>query len=63
MTVRLTSRAIFLLTLPPLPWAGNAIVGRLVHDMVPLLLLNLLRWTIAGLILLVRIFTTARRSR
>ena len=60
--MRLTSRAIFLLTLPPLLWAGNAIVGRLVHHMVPPVLLNLLRWKIAGLILLARTFTTARHS-
>jgi drug/metabolite transporter (DMT)-like permease len=52
MTQRLTSKTIFLLTLPPLLWAGNAIVGRLVHDQLPPVLLNLLRWTIAFLILL-----------
>jgi drug/metabolite transporter (DMT)-like permease len=52
MTQRLTSKNIFLLTLPPLLWAGNAIVGRLVHDQLPPVLLNLLRWTIAFLILL-----------
>lgn len=52
MTPRLTPRTIFLLTLPPLLWAGNAIVGRLVHDMVPPVLLNFMRWTIALAILL-----------
>ena len=52
MTQRLTSRTIFLLTLPPLLWAGNAIVGRLVHDMLPSVLLNFLRWSIAFCILL-----------
>ncbi|MRW93148.1 EamA family transporter [Duganella sp. FT80W] len=52
MTQRLTSRTIFLLTLPPLLWAGNAIVGRLVHDMLPPVLLNFLRWSIAFCILL-----------
>ncbi len=40
-----------LLVVPPLLWAGNAIVGRLVHDMVPPLMLNFLRWAIALLIL------------
>jgi len=52
MTQRLTPRAVFLLTLPPVLWAGNAIVGRLVHDMVPPVLLNFLRWAIAFCILL-----------
>ncbi|MFP5391491.1 MAG: DMT family transporter [Gammaproteobacteria bacterium] len=41
-----------LLTLAPLLWAGNAIVGRLVRDAVPPMTLNLLRWAIAMLILL-----------
>jgi len=48
----MTPYTIFLLTLAPLLWAGNAIVGRLVHDMVPPITLNLLRWGIAFLILL-----------
>ncbi|TFW16767.1 DMT family transporter, partial [Duganella callida] len=52
MTQRLTAKTIFLLTLPPLLWAGNAIVGRLVHDLLPPVLLNFLRWAIALLILL-----------
>jgi drug/metabolite transporter (DMT)-like permease len=52
MSNRLSAKTIFLLTLPPLLWAGNAIVGRLVHDMLPPVLLNFLRWMIALLILL-----------
>jgi drug/metabolite transporter (DMT)-like permease len=52
MTHRLTPKTAALLTLPPLLWAGNAIVGRLVHDMLPPVLLNFLRWGIALLILL-----------
>ncbi|CAN7445168.1 DMT family transporter [Pseudoduganella sp. LjRoot289] len=48
----MTPYTILLLTLAPLLWAGNAIVGRLVHDMVPPITLNLLRWIIAFLILL-----------
>ncbi|MES2263112.1 MAG: DMT family transporter [Pseudomonadota bacterium] len=42
----------FLLTLAPLLWSGNAIVGRLVHGMVPPMTLNFLRWAIAFVILL-----------
>jgi drug/metabolite transporter (DMT)-like permease len=52
MNTRLTPHTVFLLTLPPLLWAGNAIAGRLVHDMVPPILLNLLRWMLAFVILL-----------
>lgn len=52
MNYKLTPSTAFLLTLAPLLWAGNAIVGRLVHDMVPPIMLNFLRWGIAFLILL-----------
>lgn len=52
MTSKLSPSTIALLTLPPLLWAGNAIVGRLVRDAVPPMTLNLLRWAIAMLILL-----------
>jgi drug/metabolite transporter (DMT)-like permease len=38
---------ILLLSVPPLMWAGNAIVGRLVRAAVPPMTLNLLRWSIA----------------
>ncbi len=41
-----------LLTIPPLLWAGNAVVGRLVRDAVPPMTLNLLRWAIALVLLL-----------
>jgi drug/metabolite transporter (DMT)-like permease len=37
---------------PPLLWAGNAIVGRMVRDAVPPMTLNFLRWSIALVVLL-----------
>lgn len=40
------------LFIPPLFWAGNFIVGRIVHDEVPPLALSLARWGIAFLCLL-----------
>jgi drug/metabolite transporter (DMT)-like permease len=49
------------LTVPPLLWAANAIVGRLVRDAVPPMTLNLLRWTIALLVLLPLGWSTLRR--
>jgi len=49
---RLSFKAIVLLTLPPLMWSGNAVVGRLVAPLISPMTLNLLRWTLAMLILL-----------
>ncbi|WP_242616820.1 DMT family transporter [Rivibacter subsaxonicus] len=40
------------MSLPPLLWAGNAVVGRLMVGQVPPLALNALRWSLALLILL-----------
>lgn len=52
MHYRLTPRAAILLTIPPILWAGNAIVGRMLHELVPPILLNFLRWAIALVLLL-----------
>lgn len=52
MTHKITPSTVLLLTLAPIMWAGNAIVGRSVNAMVPPVTLNLLRWAIAMLILL-----------
>ena len=49
---RLTPSTAILLTLPPLLWAGNAVVGRVVAPLVPPITLNFLRWVLALLILL-----------
>ncbi len=49
---RLDARTAILLTLPPLLWAGNAVVGRMAVGSVPPLTLNFLRWALAALILL-----------
>lgn len=48
----LTSRIAFFLTLPPLLWAGNAVVGRLLVGTVPPMALSAMRWAIALLLLL-----------
>lgn len=50
--MKLDARLSLLLTLPPLLWAGNAVVGRLMADSVPPLLLNALRWALAFALLL-----------
>ena len=49
---RLTPSTAILLTLPPLLWSGNAVVGRVVAPLVPPITLNFLRWVLALLILL-----------
>jgi drug/metabolite transporter (DMT)-like permease len=52
MRQRLTPTAALLLIIPPLMWSGNAIVGRVVAPLISPMTLNLLRWTIAFLLLL-----------
>lgn len=52
MNARLTPATALLLTIPPLMWAGNATVGRAFGDMVPPMTLNLLRWSLAFVMLL-----------
>lgn len=48
----LSPRLALLLTLPPLLWAGNAVVGRLMVGQVPPMTLNFLRWVVVLVVLL-----------
>jgi len=62
----LTPRLIVMLAMPPLLWAGNAVVGRMTVPHVPPLLLNAIRWGVVLLVLLVlgrRAIATAERRR
>ena len=52
MKAPLTPGIALLLTLPPLLWAGNAVVGRALVGSVPPLALNALRWWLALVLLL-----------
>jgi drug/metabolite transporter (DMT)-like permease len=52
MNQRLTPGTALLLATPPLLWAANAVIGRLVAPLVPPLTLNFLRWALAFLFLL-----------
>ena len=52
MHAKLSPSTIMLLTLPPIFWAGNAVVGRLVAPLASPMTLNLLRWAIAFVLLL-----------
>lgn len=49
--MRLTPRLTLLLTLPPLMWAGNAVLGRHVVGAISPVLLNGLRWALAFVLL------------
>jgi drug/metabolite transporter (DMT)-like permease len=49
---QLSLSTVALLLTPPMMWAGNAVVGGLVHDLCPPITLNFLRWMGAFLILL-----------
>ena len=52
MSARLSPQVALLMTVPPLLWAGNAVLGRVLVGQVPPITLNALRWGIAGLLLL-----------
>jgi len=52
MNQRLTPGTAALLTIPPLLWAANAVVGRLLQGLVPPVTLNFLRWMLAAALLL-----------
>ena len=52
MHAKLSPSTIVLLTLPPILWAGNAVVGRIVAPLVAPMTLNLLRWAVAFALLL-----------
>lgn len=45
-------RLALMMTLPPLLWAGNALVGRLMVGQIPPFTLNFLRWALTALLLL-----------
>lgn len=63
MSAALTPRLALLMALPPLLWAGNAIVGRLMVGHVPPLALNALRWAIAAAILAPLAWRVGRDAR
>lgn len=48
----LTPRTAALLLVPPFLWAGNAIVGRLVHALISPMTFNFLRWVLAFVLLM-----------
>jgi len=63
MNTRMTWRTAALLTLPPLLWAGNAVLGSIVVASIPPLALNALRWALAFVFLLPLGFRAFTRPR
>ena len=51
-SARLTWSTAALLLVPPLMWAGNAVVGRMMQGTIPPITFNFMRWVIAGALLL-----------
>ncbi|BBL23396.1 DMT family transporter [Comamonas terrigena] len=62
MTSPLTLGTAAMLTAAPLLWAGNAIVGRMVHDLISPFTLNFLRWVLAFALLLPWSWSVLRRG-
>ncbi|HET8746381.1 MAG TPA: DMT family transporter [Ramlibacter sp.] len=62
MTHRLTLSTALLLCVPPMLWAGNAVVGRMVVPLVPPMALNFLRWACAFVLLLPFAWRLLRRG-
>ena len=52
MNRRLQLSTIFLLRIPSVMWASNAVIGRVIRDLVPPMTLNFSRWLLAFLVLL-----------
>ena len=48
----LTPRNAALLLIPPLLWASNAVIGRMIVGLIPPITLNLIRWALAFVLLL-----------
>jgi drug/metabolite transporter (DMT)-like permease len=58
----LTPRNAALLLIPPLLWAGNAVVGRMIADLIPPITLNFFRWALAFVLLLPLAHRMLRRT-
>lgn len=62
MQQKLSPSTIAMLTIAPLMWAGNAVVGRVVHDLISPMLLNFVRWAIAFIVILPLAYPILRKS-
>ena len=62
MPQSLSTRAVVYLVIPPLLWAGNAVVGRMISTLASPMTFNLMRWALAFLILLTVAHRVLRRD-
>ncbi len=62
MNQKLTLSTTLLLLVPPLLWAGNAVMGRAVISIIPPFTLNFLRWALALVLLLPLGYQVLRRG-
>lgn len=62
MTKRLTPATALLLSVPPLLWASNAVIGRALRDMASPLTLNFVRWLLAFVLMLPLAAAVLRRD-
>jgi drug/metabolite transporter (DMT)-like permease len=58
----LTPRNAALLLIPPLLWAGNAVIGRMIADQIPPITLNFFRWALAFVLVLPLAHSMLRRN-
>jgi drug/metabolite transporter (DMT)-like permease len=58
----LTPRNAALLLIPPLLWAGNAVIGRMIADLIPPITLNFFRWALAFVLVLPLAHSMLRRT-
>ena len=58
----LTLRTVLLLLIPPLLWAGNAVIGRMIAGLIPPITLNFFRWVLAFALLLPLTHSVLRRN-
>jgi drug/metabolite transporter (DMT)-like permease len=52
MSTKLSPSTVILLSIPPILWACNAIIGRIIAPLIPPVTLNFLRWVVAFVVLL-----------
>lgn len=62
MSARLGLSAVVFLVIPPLLWAGNAVVGRSISTLVSPMSFSLLRWSLAFMLLLPLAYRVLRRD-
>lgn len=62
MSTKLSPSTVILLSIPPILWACNAIIGRLVAPLIPPVTLNFLRWVVAFVVLLPLAWPIFRRG-